>query len=482
MDELEQPETAKRTALQSPAQPLETDAAQKHRWLWLSMAAVLLLGLVLIFMLPRLVSPPGETSLPIEPPATTGSAAALRESANQTLQTYLQLHARLELDNAGTWGEPNWSEAAALATAGDRHFAQLRFSQAAAEYQSAIDHLRQLDSGRAVILDTALREAANALAANDPATAIEQFKIALAIAPGDPAATRGLVQAHSRSEVIEQMNRGRTAEANNDLETALAAYRQAAQLDADYEPATASLQRVTEQINSQDFNTAMTQALAALDSGRPDAAEEALAEAERLRPGDGAVLNARQRLQGMQVQAALNDLRRKAAIRAGGEQWQAAVELYRKALSIDPMAGFASEGERRASERIKLHAQFDHYLDAPARVYSAAPLANARQLLAAAPMAPANEPRLAAKISALRALVARAGTPLTLTLNSDGMTSVVVYRVARLGQFETRQLQLLPGDYTIVGRRPGYRDIRKVITVRPEFHLQPLTIRCEEPI
>jgi hypothetical protein len=129
-----------------------------------------------------------------------------------------------------------------------------------------------------------------------------------------------------------------------------------------------------------------------------------------------------------------------------------------------------------------LHAQFDHYLDTPTRVYSAAPLANAEQLLAGASAAPPDEPRLAKKITALREMVARASTPTTVTLNSDGATSVVIYRVGRLGQFDTRQLELLPGDYTIVGSRPGYRDVRKVIAVRPGVPLQPLVVRCEEQI
>ena len=278
------------------------------------------------------------------------------------------------------------------------------------------------------------------------------------------------------------MNRGQAAASNSDLESAQAAYRQASLLDADYTPAQVALQQVTEQINARDFNAAMTRALAALDTGQTGAAGKALAEAERLQPGDTAVRDARQRLQGMRTQAGLNSLRRKAAAKVSSEDWPAAVELYRKALAIDPAAGFARAGLSRAEERVTLHAQFDHYLDKPARVYSAVPLANAEQLLAAASEAPPDEPRLAKKISALRELVTRAGTPLTVTLNSDGATSVVIYRVGRLGQFDTHQLELLPGDYTVVGSRPGYRDVRKVVKVRPGVPLPSLVVRCEELI
>jgi tetratricopeptide (TPR) repeat protein len=482
MDAQQQPGVKNTTDLQPPGQVPAAAAPENHRWLWAALAALLLLGLAVVFALPGLVGPTHETVAPAESLPPAGDTVALRDAAQQALQTYLQLRARLELDNAAAWGEPDWSEAAARASAGDRYFAQLQFAAAGRDYQAALSRLQQLAANRGTLLATALEEATRALAENDVATAIARFDAVLAIEPEHPAATRGLAKAGSRGAVIEQMNHGQAAETNSDLEAAEAAYRQAMQLDADYEPAQVGLQRVTGQINARDYNAAMTLALASLDAGQTGAAGKALDEAERLQPGDVAVRDARQRLQGMRVQATLNSLRRQASARVGSEDWSAAVALYRKALATDPAAGFAREGLRHAEERVALHAQFDHYLDSPARVYSAAPLANAEQLLAAAGEAPPGEPRLGKKITALRELVTRASTPVTVTLNSDGVTSVVIYRVGRLGQFDTHQLELLPGDYTVVGSRPGYRDVRKVIAVRPGVPLQPLLVRCEEVI
>ena len=263
------------------------------------------------------------------------------------------------------------------------------------------------------MLAAALEAAESALAENDASTAGAQFEAALAIEPQHPRATRGLARARSRDAVIEQMNLARAAESNNDLEAAQTAYQQASLLDADYAPAQTALARVTGQINARDFNAAMTRALAALDAGQTGAAGKALEQAGQLRPGDTAVRDARQRLQGMRVQASLNSLRRQAADKAGREDWQAAVAVYRKALAIDPAAGFARAGLEHAEQRATLHAQFDHYLDAPARLYSAKPLANAEQLLAAASEAPPAEMLLAEKITALRERVVQAGTPLT---------------------------------------------------------------------
>lgn len=470
--------------LQPPAQSSPVAAPEDHLWLWVAMAALLLLGLAVIFALPRLVGPVHETVAP-EPAAVTPSASdavAQRDSAHRALQAYLQLRARLDLERAGAWGEPAWSAAAARATAGDRFFAQRQFAMAARDYQAALDGLQQLADNREILLATALEEATAALETNDVPTAIARFETVLVMQPDHPAANGGLERARSRVAVIEQMNRGQAAETNSDLEAARAAYREAAVLDAEYEPAQLALQRLTEQISDRDFNAAMTRVLAALDAGRAGEAGKALAEAERLQPGNAAVHNARQRLQGMRVAASLNSLRRKAANATGSEDWQAAVELYHKALAIDPAAGFARTGLQRAEERVSLHAQFDHYLEKPSRVYSAEPLANAEQLLVTAGRAPSNEPQLARKITALRELVTQASTPVAVTLDSDGETSVVIYHVGRLGRFLTHRLDLLPGDYTIVGSRPGYRDVRKVVSVRPGVSLPPLQVRCEEQI
>jgi hypothetical protein len=54
--------------------------------------------------------------------------------------------------------------------------------------------------------------------------------------------------------------------------------------------------------------------------------------------------------------------------------------------------------------------------------------------------------------------------------------------VGQLGAFTRQQLELLPGSYTVVGTRAGYRDIRKQLSVTPGKQDTALTIRCEERI
>ena len=79
-------------------------------------------------------------------------------------------------------------------------------------------------------------------------------------------------------------------------------------------------------------------------------------------------------------------------------------------------------------------------------------------------------------------LIDEASRPLDITIRSDGFTRVVIHHVGRLGRFDEQRVELLPGRYTIVGERDGFRDVRQVIEIRPGDNPINLDVRCEEPI
>ena len=69
-----------------------------------------------------------------------------------------------------------------------------------------------------------------------------------------------------------------------------------------------------------------------------------------------------------------------------------------------------------------------------------------------------------------------------LRLESDGQTQVVIYRVGQYGTFSTRDVELLPGRYTVVGTRTGFRDVRREVLLPPGTVPAAVVVRCEEPI
>ena len=195
----------------------DTDT-QSYRWLWLSLAIVLVVGLLVIFALPGLVSQPQQGAATPAPAGVSTADASV--AANQAMQAWLQLRAKLELENVSRWGEPDWSEAAATADNGARLLAQRQFDKAAASYTRAVQTLEQLYAGRDARLATALAAGEQALADNNVNGAVAQFETVLAIESQHAAATHGLARAAVRADVLQAMSTAAQAENKADLAAA----------------------------------------------------------------------------------------------------------------------------------------------------------------------------------------------------------------------------------------------------------------------
>ena len=178
----------------------------------------------------------------------------------------------------------------------------------------------------------------------------------------------------------------------------------------------------------------------------------------------------------------ITSLERQAQRQEGNEEWETAVETYQGILDIDGNLAFAKEGLGRAKQMAALHAQLDEYIADPDSLSAAATMSRATGLVVDITRMPSIGPRLAGQRDELSRLLKRAATPLTVQLVSDNATNVSIYKVGRLGTFETRTLDLRPGTYVAVGSRPGYRDVRLEFQVAPEIDLQPIVVRCEEAI
>jgi hypothetical protein len=122
------------------------------------------------------------------------------------------------------------------------------------------------------------------------------------------------------------------------------------------------------------------------------------------------------------------------------------------------------------------------YLTQPERLFSQSVRAAARETLARAAAVPNPGPLLRKQMATLSEWAARADAPVAIALQSDNLTHVTIYRVGELGAFAQRSLELAPGSYTVVGTRPGYRDVRRQINVTPDAPPEPIVIRCEDRI
>jgi hypothetical protein len=91
-------------------------------------------------------------------------------------------------------------------------------------------------------------------------------------------------------------------------------------------------------------------------------------------------------------------------------------------------------------------------------------------------------PRLQGQLDQINGFLDRAQVPVDVQLQSDGLTTVTVYRVAELGMFTAQTLSLMPGEYVAVGVRPGFRDVRQEFIVGLDGQAPVITVACSEAI
>jgi tetratricopeptide (TPR) repeat protein len=178
----------------------------------------------------------------------------------------------------------------------------------------------------------------------------------------------------------------------------------------------------------------------------------------------------------------INEYMRKAAVFENEEKWLEAEKIYKAALDLDPSLDFAIEGKKRSDFFLKLNNEMDYMINHPDRLSSDEPYNKALKILEKAESRQPKGPKLKKKIARAEKILAVARIALPVTLESDGRTNIVVYKIGNLGRFARLILNLYPGTYIAVGSCPGYQDIRKEFAVTAGASPEAIYIRCEEPI
>ena len=192
--------------------------------------------------------------------------------------------------------------------------------------------------------------------------------------------------------------------------------------------------------------------------------------------------DAGRRLAAMEKAQKLNRLQGKAEKLAAEEHWSESLQVYDEVLAIDPHYGFAETGRKLSWQRFEFDRSMRQIILRPARLQEKAPLQEAEQILSKAQSIDNPGPILQQQTMELAELVRTASTPVEIILRSDNETSVTIYRIGRFEKFMEKRVALLPGSYTVVGTRPGFRDVRLNLKVLAGDNLIVFEILCEEPI
>ena len=405
-----------------------------------------------------------------------------RKEAEQKLADFLKAKKELDARGGSEWGGEHYQQVLALSQTADTALMKEEFSAAAQGYARASELVGTLMEGMDDVLRDTLAQGEQALKEGDGKSAEQLFKRALMIEPSHTQAQHNLERAKTCETVMQLIRSGAQHEKSYNLALASADYQQASRLDPESEEAQTAMKRVNSLIAAQQFEELLSRGIAALHDSDYARARTILLKARSIKPGAPEVNDALAQADSALRRARIDELKTQATNAEDSEDWSQALEAYQTVLAIDGSIQFALQGRERTLKRKKLEERIRSYLDKPTSLEADQSLNRATELLNEARQTEPRGPRFSTLIRELDALVTSARTPIPVTIESDGITEVVIYKVGRLGRFKSKELTLRPGTYTITGARTGYKDVRHTLSVKAGNDSIRFTVTCNEKI
>jgi hypothetical protein len=454
--------------------------------------------LVVVFLLPNWVQPTADAkqaSKPIPQPAKVEAPAQVvpkpvdfaalaraKQEAEEVRGPLDQRLQKLREQGAEVWAEESFAAAAEELAASDKDFTEREYVLAMEHLNTLSPFLTEMESRAVEVLKEQLADGAKAIQEGRSADATKAFTLAAKIEPKNAAAASGLKRAKTLDEVLSLVSSAERLEADGNLAAAKESYQKALNLDGQAPRAAEAIARIQSRFANDAFATAMARGFAALGNADYAAARGGFEAARKIRPGAAEIDQALRQVEQEERTRVISGKLAAARAFEGKERWADALQEYRAILQLDPTVSAAQESSVRVQPRADLNAQLEVYIKQPERLFNASIRNAARETLTQAGRVANPGPVLTQQMTSIRNWLARAEVPVAVALRSDNLTQVTIFRVGQLGAFEQRSLELAPGSYTLIGTRPGYRDVRREINVTPGAAMAPVEIRCEDKI
>jgi tetratricopeptide (TPR) repeat protein len=405
-----------------------------------------------------------------------------KQEAEQKLADFLLVKNEMDARGVAEWGGALYEKVGELSDAADAFLINGQFRAASESYAEALRLLKGLRARSGDALSRLLDEGARALEEGEGSRAEQLFRTALMIDPENTFAVHNLERAKTVEEVNRLLTSGEQHEQNGNLSFAHADYQEALDLDAESKKARAALERITTMIAEEQFQQLMSSGFSALQGKDLARARTLFLKAKSFKPDSPEVKDALIQVDAAARLGRIESLRKKARAAEDSERWQQAVDLYHAVLEIDATIQFAIQGRERSERRRQIEKRINYYLEKPEVLSSDTYLAKALNLREEAKLVEPKGPRYSEQLKKLDELVVKAQTPIRVTIKSDRLTEVIVYKVGKLGRFDEQELTLRPGTYTIVGSRNGFKDVRKKIQVQSGGEPLRIVVECDEKI
>ena len=219
-------------------------------WVWFSVAGLLIIALLVIFVLPTIVN---KYQLPLEPrisppqlqqtggvgsatpdisPFEQAQRSRQRKEAQDILAEVLRLQSDLEQLNVQAWASAPFEAALESAGFGDEYYREQNFLKAAESYSEGFTELQAILESSGAVFQDSLRQAEVAFERKDAATAIEKFTLAGLLEPSSEDAQIGLERSLVLDQVLSLLGQAEEMVEGGELEEAQRVYEEIVSLDS----------------------------------------------------------------------------------------------------------------------------------------------------------------------------------------------------------------------------------------------------------
>lgn len=467
--------------------------------LWLGLGSLLVLALLVIFVLPAVVT---EYELPLErrvdiaelvptaagqqeleiSPFEEAQRSIQRKAAQDVLAELLEIQGELSALDVSQWGQMQFEEALSQASTGDEHYRTQEFLLAVEIYELGRDNLAELRDAVPTVIVQTLVDAEAAFIAGDASTAEGKYALAILLDSFNEVAQIGLERSTTLSEVIDLLDQTDDLVEDGNLDQARDLLDRVINLDGRNEIAPAKRDEVVAMIREREFSSIMSAGYTALDKGDPDAAIAEFEKAAGMGINQNQALAAITQTENEIANAEINVLREAINSAEMGEQWQVAVDNYDKVLTIDSNLSFAINGKDYAEKRERLNSLLLAANSNPERLAEDDVYQQSLDIYYTGRAIDGPGPVLVDQLNQLEGYLENSQIPIDVQFVSDNLTDVTLLRIEHFGLFEQQKMSLKPGKYVAVGKRTGFREVRKEFVVGFSQTPSLVIVQCDEPI
>ena len=378
-----------------------------------------------------------------------------------------------------------YDDAFDAASAGKQFLTEGSFTASKTKLTEATDKLQALADS----ISNYIRENAalghRYIAQGQGAKAIEAFTNLLSIDPQNENAILQIERAKTADDVFNLVKKGEVQERSEAFEEALVAYQQAFQKDQKSAKAQNGVSRVRRKIENRDFSKYLTIAQNAEQSYRFDEAIENFQLALAIFPDRKELADSIVKARTDKRQSDITTLVTRAyALESENRDWEGARVIYQQLNDMEPNLQAAKDGLLRTGKVIRSILRYEKYLEIAAIEAKRLQYQLARQSWDQAMRSKPDYLELTDEAKRLQQHLITQSRPVQVLFISDMATWVSVQgpTAKKPTKLKESTMNLLPGDYRIIGRKKGYEDIQYRLQVRGGVAQSPLTVICDEKL